>query len=62
MPLLKSDSTAATEQNFDEQRHGKEFKKTARKFGKKRAQKQMVAVVLSNKRKAAEKKRAKRKA
>jgi len=61
MPLIKSDSTSATEQNFDELRHGKTFKKTAQKFGKKRAQKQMVAIALGNKRKAAEKK-AKRKA
>lgn len=50
MPLVKSDSQAATENNFDEFRHGKTFKKTAKKFGKKRAEKQMIAVVLSNKR------------
>ena len=62
MPLIRSDSTAATEQNYDEQRHGKQFKKTARRFGKKRARKQMVAVVLGNKKKAVEKKKAKRKA
>jgi hypothetical protein len=57
MPLIDSDSQAATEENFDEQRHGKTFKKTAKKVGKKRAQKQMVAAVLKNKRKAAAKRR-----
>ena len=62
MPLIQSDSTAATEQNFDELRHGKTFKKTEKKFGKKRARKQMVAIVLGNKKKAVEKKKAKRKA
>lgn len=56
MPLVKSDTKAATEENFDEVRHGKTYRRTARKYGKKRAQKQMVATVLSNKRKAAQKK------
>jgi hypothetical protein len=58
MPMAKSDSQAATEENFDEFRHGKTFSRTAKKYGKKRAQKQMIAAVLSNKRKA---KKAKRK-
>jgi hypothetical protein len=52
MPLVQSDTQAATEDNFDEFRHGKTFKKTAARYGKKRAQKQMIAAVLSNKRKA----------
>lgn len=52
MPLEKSDTQAATEENFDEVRHGKTFKRTAKKYGKKRAQKQMVAIVLKNKREA----------
>lgn len=59
MPLIQSDSTAATEQNFDELRHGKTFKKTERKFGKKRARKQMVAVALKTKRDAKREKRKK---
>lgn len=51
MPLRSvTGSKQETENNFDEFRHGKTFKKTAKKFGKKRAEKQMIAVVLSNKR------------
>jgi hypothetical protein len=50
MPLIKSDTEAATRDNFHEFRHGKTFKRTAKKFGRKRAQKQMVAVILKNKR------------
>lgn len=60
MPLEKSASKAATERNFDEFRHGKTFARTARKFGTKKARKQMIAAVLSNKRKAASKKRGKK--
>ena len=56
MPLIDSDTQAATQSNFHEFRHGKTFKRTAKKYGKKRAQKQMVAVILKNKRKAAAKK------
>jgi hypothetical protein len=56
MPLQLSDTQAATEANFHHQRHGKKFRRTAKKYGKKRAQKQLVAIVLSNKRKAAAKK------
>lgn len=50
MPLVKSASKAATDENFDEFRHGKTFAKTAKKFGKQKALKQMEAVVLNNKR------------
>ena len=60
MPLIQSDTQAATEANFDELRHGKTFRKTAHKYGKKRAQKQMVAIALSNKRKAQAKKSARK--
>ena len=52
MPLIHSDTQAATESNFDELRHGKTFARTRRKYGKKRAQKQMVAIALKNKRDA----------
>lgn len=55
MPMIKSASKRATEANFDEFRHGKTFDKTRRKFGKDKARKQMIAAVLSNKRKAAKK-------
>lgn len=51
MPLVKSGSSAALSENFHDLRHGKTFGKTERKFGKKRAQKQMVAIALSNQRK-----------
>ena len=55
MPLEKGTSRATTEENFDEFRHGKTFRKTRRKFGAKKARKQMIAAVLSNKRKSAKK-------
>jgi len=61
MPFLQSDTQSATEDNFDEFRHGKKFKRTAKKIGKKRARKQMIAAVLSNKRKVQQRKKAKRK-
>lgn len=57
MPLRKSDSAAATRENFHELRHGKTFKRTKRKYGKKKAQKQMIAIALKNKRKATQRKR-----
>jgi hypothetical protein len=60
MPLTDSDTPAATESNFRELRKGPQFARTAKKYGKKRARKQMVAVVLSNQRKAAKKKAARK--
>ena len=51
MPLHKSGSKDATEKNFHEVRHGKQFARTEKKSGKGKARKQMIAVVLSNKRK-----------
>jgi len=57
MPMEKSASKAATERNFDEFRHGKTFSRTSRKFGKDKARKQMIAAVLSNKRKSSRGKR-----
>lgn len=53
MPLERGTSRAVTQRNFDEVRHGKTFAKTSRKYGKKLAEKQMIAIVLSNKRKSA---------
>ena len=53
MPMRKSGSKSATEENFHEFRHGKTFKRTAGKFGKDKARKQMIAAVLQNKRKSA---------
>ena len=51
MPLKKGSSKKTVAKNFDEVRHGGQFAKTAKKFGKKKAQKQMIAIVLSEKRK-----------
>lgn len=52
MPLIKSSSKKATESNFHELRHGKTFARTEKKFGKKKAEKQMIAIALENKRSA----------
>ena len=46
MPLIKGKSKATKKKNFHEFRHGKTFRKTAAKYGKRRALKQMQAVVL----------------
>lgn len=58
MPLLKGKKNR--KRNFHELRHGKTFQRTAKKFGKKKALKQMVAIELSNERKSSRKRRAKR--
>lgn len=47
MPLEKGNSKKTKENNFHEFRHGKTFKKTEKKFGKEKAEKQMEAVILS---------------
>ncbi len=48
MPLLPGKKNRAA--NFHELRHGKTFARTARKFGKAKAERQMVAIELSNER------------
>lgn len=53
MPLKKSASKETTEENFHEFKHGKTYSRTKRKYGAKVANRQMVAAVLSNKRKSA---------
>ena len=53
MPLIDSDTPAATKDNFEEFGKGPTYAKTTKKFGKAKANKQRIAVVLSNKRKAA---------
>jgi hypothetical protein len=58
MPLLKGKKNRRN--NFHELRHGKTFKRTAGKFGKKKALKQMIAIELSNERKGGKRKRAKK--
>lgn len=57
MPMIKSSSREATDKNFSEFRHGKTFSRTKKKFGPEKARKQMIAAVLSNKRKSARGKR-----
>lgn len=52
MPLEKGKSEATLERNFDELRHGKTFSKTRKKFGKKKAEKQMQAIALNEQRKS----------
>jgi hypothetical protein len=59
MPLERSTSKSATKRNFEEFAKGKTYSHTKKRFGKKRADKQRIAVVLSNKRKAAAKRKAK---
>ena len=62
MPLLKGKKNQS--KNFHEFRHGSTFKRTEKKFGKRRALKQMQAVVLGSARggrKKATKKQAARK-
>ena len=57
MPLRKSASAGATRENFEEFGRGKTYARTRRKYGKKKANKQRIAVVLNQKRKAARRKR-----
>jgi hypothetical protein len=52
MPMLRGKDKKTTEKNFREFGKGKTYAHTKRKFGKKRADKQRVAAVLNNKRKA----------
>jgi hypothetical protein len=47
MPLRKGEPVAEA---AHELRGGKTFKRTAKKFGKKRARKQMIAIALRNRR------------
>lgn len=57
MPLRDSDTQSATEDNFREFGEGATYARTKRKYGKKKANAQRVAVVMKNKRKAARRKR-----
>ena len=41
--------------SLDELKHGKTFARTAKKFGKKKARKQSIAIAMKNKRKDASK-------
>ena len=55
MPLASGKSRKTIESNFDEVRHGKTFQRTAKKYGKKKAVKQMQAIVLSKARESGNK-------
>lgn len=59
MPLLKGKSKSVKRKNFHDLHHGKTFAHTAKKLGKKRALKQMVAIEMSNARKSGKKRAAK---
>lgn len=50
MPLKKGKSKATVSSNISEFHKGKTYAKTKRKFGKKKADKQAVAVAMSKKR------------
>lgn len=52
MPLKKGKSKKVVKKNFEEFHKGKTYAHTKEKFGKKRADKQAVAVVLNEKRKS----------
>ena len=51
MPLLKGKSKKTIKKNFEEFGAGKTYAKTSKKFGKAKANKQRIAVVLSTARK-----------
>ena len=57
MPLIKRSSKAATKENFRELGKGATYARTKQKKGKKRANKQRIAIVLKNKREAAKRHR-----
>ncbi len=52
MPLKKGTSRKVTSENIREFHGGKTYSATKKKFGKKRADRQAVAVALSQKRKS----------
>lgn len=50
MPLHKGSDKETTRKNFEEFGKGKTYSRTKRKSGKRKADKQRIAVVLKNKR------------
>ena len=52
MPLRKGTSRATTRKNFEEFGAGRTYSATKKRHGKKKADKQRIAVVLKNKRKS----------
>jgi hypothetical protein len=59
MPMKRGTSKRILNENFHEFRHGKTFKRTAARHGAEKVRKQMIAAVLSNKRKSEAKRKAK---
>jgi hypothetical protein len=57
MPLAKGKSKRAVEKRFSEFRHGKTYEKTETKYGKEKANKQLVAVALNDKKSASKKRK-----
>jgi aminoglycoside phosphotransferase family enzyme len=60
MPLIKSKSKKAVSKNISEFHKGKTFAKTAKKFGKDKANKQAVAVALNTAKKTGAQKKKKK--
>jgi hypothetical protein len=56
MPLKKGSSKKTVSKNISEFHKGKTYEKTAKKFGKEKANKQAIAVALSTARKSKHKK------
>ena len=52
MPLQKGQSKKVLEKNFHELRLGPQYQKTLSKFGRSKANQQMVAVALEQRRKS----------
>lgn len=52
MPLIRSKSKRALKRNFNELRGGKTYARTKRKSGARAANRQMVAIALSNQRRS----------
>ena len=55
MPLKKGKSAKTVSKNISELHKGKTYKKTAKKFGKEKANKQAIAIALETKRKSKKK-------
>ncbi len=60
MPLKEGASREAERENFKDFRNGKTFSKTKKKYGVKTARRQMIAAVLSEKRKSQKKRNARK--
>lgn len=62
MPLEPGTSSDVVSSNISELHKGKTFSKTKKKYGKKRAQKQSIAIALNEKRKSGSKRTARKRA